>query len=168
MKIKYINTRKDLFNYQIRSIFMIKSIMISIIFVLIIFLVWSFLKMLNDGYSSIFIIGSILSQIVVFILVMAIISFILSGIIALLYKGEGILCEHTLIIDGDKFKELTDVNETIYDLSAITKVVESKKHYFILVSNTLGGAHIVPKCRNILEGNVEEFINKVKSKINKS
>ena len=78
-------------------------------------------------------------------------------------KGKGVLGEHTLEITDDGLIETTEYNRSLHRWAGIHKVTESRRFLWIYVTDTL--AHIVPRRRPLIEGDLRLFEDQMRTTI---
>ncbi len=81
----------------------------------------------------------------------------------LLFKGKGVLGEHTLTILDEGVEETTAYNRTLNRWAAMPPVWATSSFYFIFVTDNM--AHLVPRKRPLLEGDLEAFVAAVRARI---
>lgn len=81
----------------------------------------------------------------------------------LFFKGKGVLGEHTLTITEEGLEETTAYNRTINRWSAMPPVWATSGYHFIFITEHM--AHLVPRKRPLLEGDLGAFIAAVEDRI---
>ncbi len=81
----------------------------------------------------------------------------------LLFKGKGVLGEHTLTILDEGLEETTAYNRTLNRWSAMPPVWSTSDYHFIFITENM--AHLVPRKRPLLEGDLEAFVAAVRDRI---
>jgi hypothetical protein len=159
MEITYKNTKQDfvkliLLNTRLNR----KAKLVNTIFYLIFFIYISWVTNLFvfDNLSK------LITNIVIFIIFFLVFIKIFHLIGLLLYilsssrEKKGFYCEHSLIIDDESIKEITEINSSESKLNSLHKIVYSKNRIYIFIAP--GMAHIIPY-DNVITGNYENYLN---------
>ncbi len=81
-----------------------------------------------------------------------------------LNKGRGLVGEHELVMTAEGLIERTDVNESLHKWRGLGEVRETGRYFFIRTMEGGGAFHIVPKSRQIIEGDPRMFIARLRER----
>lgn len=164
MKLRYTLTRWDLFRAQLRG-FMCNNR--ALLWLMLIAAVYMFYTSMTDSSAvdrslAVKLISAFLMVIVVlgaaFLAGMSVVVLNL-----FLSKGKGVLGEHTLEVTEEGLEERTEFNVSLQRWNGIPKVQKMGLSYLIFITDA--SAHVIPPPSGILEGDAEQFIATVRSKI---
>jgi len=153
--IRYSLTRADLLFTNARSIFLNRFILgfwtVAIIGLCITMLREPKIAVHGLAYKAVF--AVIIA--VFYLIVLTAGTVLLTSLMVLLRKNQGILGEHRITLPAEGLVEATDFNESLNRWSAYHRTVTTKRYLFIFV--TEGLIHVVPRRRALLQGDLVEF-----------
>lgn len=145
MKIKYNNTIKDIFLFNLYTFKLLPNNIIFIGIPFLIAVLILFEKIMNN-FSILIIISFIVIYFIVFIF-MSTFGIILVGIFIIINmsnkNSKMVICEHILSFNDDSLIEETDYNKNQYKWKGIYRFQNTKKYIRIFSSKVQ--AHIIPK-----------------------
>lgn len=163
MNIRYSNTHGDLIRCQIRMLLTNKLFLI----------VFACLGLFtgNGFFNNSSIADSALpTRILISLFCVAL---VLSGglfigflfLVVTVYKNsKGVVGEHELIITDEGLEEITEFNRSLVKWSGIKGIQESRNYYYLFIAGN--AAHVIPKNRPLIEGDILPFIQEFKEKLN--
>lgn len=119
-------------------------------------------KDLDSGKSLGFVIFSTIFQLLLWCGLTAVGLMVVSALGLFIGRGKGVIGEHELIITDDGIIEKTEYNESLHKWKGLGALKETAGYYFLRVSETGGGYHLIPRTTNILEGDPEEFVRELR------
>lgn len=145
MKIRFTNTRFDLFFAQWHLIGQNKGlrILLPVLAIFIIYSSYTYDKIASQGfaYKTIYAFTYL-----IFALGIAFVAGIATVALNVFFmKGKGVLGEHTLEITEEGLIEETDFNRSFNKWSSVMKTKLTKNFYFIFITDHM--AHVIPRSR---------------------
>ncbi|MDQ8205724.1 YcxB family protein [Pelagicoccus sp. SDUM812003] len=164
MKIRYNNTRADLIKGQL---WMLAHNNFAVTFFGILWMAIASLSFNSSAVAEATIFTKFL-----FALIQATIALSIGGCFSVFYvllsvftrKSTGLVGEHELTILDDGIEEVTEVNKTLNKWEGMKGLKESKSLCLLYV--TQATAHVIPRNRELIEGDLDEFLSEVKMKLN--
>lgn len=81
-------------------------------------------------------------------------------------KQKGIVGHHELVIKDDGIEEISEINTSLHKWAGMNGILEMKNMFLLYV--TEASAHVIPKDRTKVDGDLDLFIDTVRSKLKKS
>ncbi|MFA5204768.1 MAG: YcxB family protein [Lentisphaeria bacterium] len=86
-----------------------------------------------------------------------------SALNILLGSGKGLVGEHQLALTDEGLEESTEFNRSLHTWAGLRSLKETRFFYFLFVTENL--AHMIPKKKPLLEGDLTSFIEEFKAKM---
>jgi hypothetical protein len=163
MTIRFTNTRRDLIAAQWHLFRRNRALRIFLLpvaaFILYSSFTYSGVQDKTTGYK----ITYALLYLVFTLGIAAVGGMTVAALNVLLFKGKGILGEHVLTISDEGLEESTAYNRSVNRWSAMPPVWATSGYYFIFITENM--AHVVPRKRPLVEGDLEPFVAAVRDRI---
>lgn len=163
MTLRFTNTRRDLFFAHCRLALQSRGLRVFLVPLSAWILYSGFTYSGIQDKSAAFKIFYSLLYLALLLGVGALAGIAVTALNALLVKGKGVLGEHTLTITDEGLEERTAYNRTLSSWAALPPVRSSSAYHFVFIAENM--AHVVPRKRPPLEGEVDAFVAAVKDRI---